>query len=159
MARPDPEASGEKVLARNRRAGFDYDLGSRFEAGMVLRGSEVKSMRAGAVSLAEAWASVEADGVYLKNMTVEPLAHAAFGHEPRRPRKLLLHASEIEEIRKGVDHGHMTLVALRVYLKNGLVKTEIALARGKRKGDKREAIKLREANRDAMAAVRRERKG
>ena len=122
---------------KNRRATFDYHLEDRFEAGMVLLGSEVKSMRAGTVDITDAWASLERDGIYLKNLTVQPLPHTAYPHEPRRPRKLLLHAKEIEEIRKGVDHDKKTLIPLRIYLKKGLIKTEIALAIGKKKGDKR----------------------
>jgi SsrA-binding protein len=157
MAKP-AAADGEKLLVKNRRAPFDYHLEERFEAGMVLLGSEVKSLRAGTVDLTDAWASLERDGIYLKNMTIQPLPHAAFPHEPRRARKLLLHAREIEEIKKGVDQSKKTLIPLRIYLKNGLIKAEIALATGKKKGDKREAIKNREASREAMAAVRRARK-
>jgi len=155
---PDKE-NGVTILVKNRRAPFDYHLEERFEAGMVLVGSEVKSMRAGTVDITDAWASIERDGIYLKNLTVQPLAHTAYPHEPRRPRKLLLHAKEIEQIRKGVDHDKKTLIPLRIYLKNGLIKTEIALAIGKKKGDKREAIKAREAAREATSAMRRAYKG
>src|SRR3954452_9595222 len=105
MAKP-PE--GEKLLAKNRRATFDYAFEQHFEAGMVLMGSEVKSMRAGTVDITDAWASIERDGLYLKNLTVQPLPHAAYPHEPRRPRKLLLHARQIEEIKKAVDHDKKT---------------------------------------------------
>jgi SsrA-binding protein len=156
------EANGEeglKVLVKNRRAPFDYHLEERFEAGMVLLGSEVKSMRAGTVDITDAWASLERDGIYLKNLTVQPLPHAAFPHEPRRVRKLLLHSREIDEIRKAIDHDKKTLIPLRIYLKDGLVKTEIALATGKKKGDKRESIKAREASREASSAMRRAHKG
>src|SRR6266851_3125917 len=156
MGKHGPTAeNGEKILVKNRRASFDYHLEDRFEAGMVLMGSEVKSMRAGTVDIADAWASIERDGIYLKNLTIQPLPHAAFAHEPRRPRKLLLHSKEIEQIRKSVDHDKKSLIPLRIYLKNGLVKTEIALATGKNKGDKREAIKTREATREATSAMRR----
>src|SRR5882672_12692438 len=102
MGKPPPDKENdEKVLAKNRRASFDYHLEDRFEAGMVLLGSEVKSMRAGTVDITDAWASIERDGIYLKNLTVQPLPHAAYPHEPRRARKLLLHAKEIEQIKKG----------------------------------------------------------
>ncbi len=151
--------NGEKILVKNRRAPFDYHLEERFEAGMVLVGSEVKSMRAGTVDITDAWASIERDGIYLKNLTIQPLPHAAYPHEPRRARKLLLHGKEIDQIRKAVDHDKKTLIPLRIYLKKGLIKTEIALATGKKKGDKRESIKAREANREAEAAMRRARKG
>jgi SsrA-binding protein len=156
--KPSNAENGEKVLVKNRRAPFDYHLEARFEAGMVLVGSEVKSMRAGTVDITDAWASLERDGIYLKNLTVQPLPHAAYPHEPRRPRKLLLHTREIEEIRKAIDHDKKTLIPLRVYLKNGLIKTEIALATGKKKGDKRDAIRTREEKREAESAMRRGRK-
>jgi SsrA-binding protein len=149
----------EKILAKNRRATFDYHLEERFEAGMALLGSEVKSMRAGTVDITDAWAALERDGIYLRNLTVQPLPHAAFPHEPRRARKLLLHAKEIDEIRKSIDHDKKTLIPLRIYLKDGLIKTEIALATGKKKGDKRESIKAREASREASSAMRRAHKG
>jgi len=156
--KPLEAEDGEKVLVKNRRAPFDYHLETRFEAGMVLVGSEVKAMRAGTVDITDAWASIERDGLYLKNLTVQPLPHAAYPHEPRRPRKLLLHSREIEEIRKAVDHDKKTLIPLRIYLKNGLIKAEIALATGKKKGDKRDAIRTREAAREAESAMRRGRK-
>jgi SsrA-binding protein len=159
MSKPSSDERTEKSLAKNRRATFDYALEDHFEAGMVLRGSEVKSIRAGALNLGDAWGSVEPDGVYLKSMNIQPLPHTAFPHDPMRPRKLLLRAREIEQIRTSVEQRHMTLVPLRVYLKNGLIKTEVALARAKKKGDKRESIKEREANRDARSAVRRALKG
>src|SRR5882762_4257870 len=127
MAKKEPEKEdGEKVLVKNRRATFDYHLEDRFEAGMVLVGSEVKSMRAGTVDITDAWASVERDGVYLKNLSIQPLPHNAFPHEPRRARKLLLNTREIDQIRKAVDHEGLALIPLRIYLKRGLVKAELA---------------------------------
>jgi SsrA-binding protein len=156
--KPEDAENGEKILAKNRRATFDYHLEERYEAGMVLVGSEVKSMRAGTVDITDAWASIERDGLYLKNLTVQPLPHAAYPHEPRRPRKLLLHQREIEAIQKAIDHDKKTLIPLRIYLKNGRVKTEIALATGKKKGDKREAIRSREEKREAESAIRRGRR-
>jgi SsrA-binding protein len=149
------DENGEKILVKNRRAPFDYHLEDRFEAGMVLLGSEVKAMRAGTVDITDAWASIERGGVFLKNLTVQPLPHAAYPHEPRRARRLLLHAKEIEQIKKGIDHDKKSLIPLRIYLKKGLIKTELALAVGKKKGDKRQAIKTREAAREASAAMRR----
>jgi len=125
---------------------------------MVLKGSEVKSLRAGTADLTDAWASLERDGVYLKNMTIQVSAHTAYPHDTRRPRKLLLHSREIEQIRKGLDHGGLTLIPLRVYIKKGFIKTELALAKGKKKGDKREAIKNREGEREARSAMARARK-
>lgn len=158
MAKPKT-SDGDKTLIKNRRATFDYALEERYEAGMVLLGSEVKSLRAGTADLTDAWASLDSDGVYLKNMTIQPLPHqTAYVHEPRRPRKLLLHAREIEQMRKGIERGGMTIIPLRVYLKGGYVKIEIALAKGKTKGDKRESIRTREADREARAAIARGRK-
>jgi len=160
MAKKAPEADpSEKLLVKNRRASFDYDLEEHFEAGMVLLGSEVKAMRAGKVDLTDAWASVENDGIYVRNLTVQVLPHTAFPHEPRRARKLLLNAREIAEIKKSIDHDKKTLIPLRIYLKAGLIKTEIALALGKKKGDKRQTIKTREATREATSAMRRAHKG
>jgi SsrA-binding protein len=157
--KPTEGEEKEKILAKNRRASFDYHLEERFEAGMVLLGSEVKSMRAGTVDITDAWASLERDGIYLRNLTVQPLPHSAFPHEQRRTRKLLLHSREIDEIRKAIDHDKKTLIPLRIYLKDGRIKTEIALATGKKKGDKREAIKTRDAAREATSAMRRAHKG
>lgn len=159
MAKPKT-SDGDKTLIQNRRARFDYALEEKYEAGMVLLGSEVKALRAGTADLTDAWASIDADGVYLKNMTIQPLPHqTAFVHEPRRARKLLLHAREIDQMRKGIERGGMTIVPLRVYLKRGYIKIEIALAKGKTKGDKRESIRTREAEREARVAIARGRKG
>src|SRR4051794_9345231 len=124
MAKP-PDNSIEKLLAKNRKASFDYHLEKHFEAGVVFVGSEGKAMRAGTVDLTDAWASIERDGVYLKNMTIQVLAHTAFAHETRRARKLLLNAREIEEIKKHLAQSQMTLIPVRVYLKHGFVKAEL----------------------------------
>lgn len=160
MAKPKASSGGNKTLIQNRRARFDYALEERYEAGMVLLGSEVKALRAGTGDLTDAWASIDSDGVYLKNMTIQPLPHqTAYVHEPRRARKLLLHAHEIDQLRKGIERGGMTIVPLRVYLKGGYIKVEIALARGKTKGDKRQTIRTREAEREARAAIARGRRG
>jgi SsrA-binding protein len=154
-----PKGSDEKVLVRNRRATFDYEITERFEAGISLLGSEVKSLRAGTADLTDAWAQVERGELWLKNMTVQPMPHAAFPHEMRRARKLLLHRREIEQIQKELDRGGATLVPLRVYLKEGRIKLELALGHGKKKADKRQAIKTREADREARVAMARSRKG
>jgi SsrA-binding protein len=153
-----PTQPDEKLIVKNRRASFDYHLEDIFEAGMVLKGSEIKALRAGSADLTDAWAEVERDGVYLRNMTIQVAAHTAFPHETRRARKLLLHAREIETIKKGLDQGGLTLIPLRIYLKGGFAKAEIALAKGKKKGDKREAIKEREGEREPRAAMARARK-
>ena len=154
-----PAASDEKVLVRNRRATFDYEIDEKFEAGISLLGSEVKSLRAGTADLTDAWAQIEDGSIWLKHMTVQPMSHAAYPHELRRPRRLLLHKREIEKIQKEIDRGGATLIPLRVYLKQGRIKVELALASGKKKADKRQSIKTREAEREARAAIGRARKG
>jgi SsrA-binding protein len=153
------EKDGEKLIVRNRRASFDYELGERFEAGLVLIGSEVKMLRHGSADLTDSWCAIERGEAYLKGVNIPVLPGAAFGHDAKRARKLLLHAREIETIQRGIDREGMTAVATRLYFKNGRVKVEVALARGKRKGDKREALKTREAEREARAAMARGRRG
>ncbi len=155
----DKEKPGEKLIVKNRRAPFEYDLGERFEAGLVLTGSEVKMLRHGSADLGEAWCAVERGEAWLKGMNVPELPGAAFGHEAKRPRKLLLHAREIEEIERAVAREGMTVAATRLYFKDGRVKVELALARGKKQADKREAVKAREAEREARAAIARGRRG
>jgi SsrA-binding protein len=153
------ETAGEKLIVRNRRAGFDYELGERFEAGLVLLGSEVKVLRAGSADLSDAWCSIENGEAFLKGMSIPELTGAAFGHEAKRPRKLLLHAQEIDTMRRAIERQGMTVAATRLYFKHGRVKIELALARGKKKGDKRETVKAREAEREARAAIARGRRG
>ncbi len=158
MAKRPETADGEKLIVKNRRATFDYAIEERYEAGISLLGGEVKSLRAGTADITDAWASVDRGQVLLKNLTIQPVPHAAFAHEPRRVRKLLLHAREIEEIRKETDHNGAQLIPMRLYFKQGRVKVELAIAHARKKGDKREVIKTREADREARAAVRRGRK-
>jgi SsrA-binding protein len=146
---------GVTLVATNRRAGFDYELGDRFEAGLVLLGSEVKSLRSRAAGIAEAWASVVNGEAFLEGMRISVLDHAAYGHtNERRTRKLLLHHKEIVAIQNAIDRGGMTVVATKLYFRNGKAKVELAIARGKKKTDKREAIKDRDAEREARVAMR-----
>lgn len=154
------EASGgEKLIVRNRRAGFEYELGDRFEAGIVLIGSEVKMLRDGKADLSDAWCQVLRDEAFLHGMNIPEMPGAAFGHEAKRSRKLLLHAEEIERIRKAVEREGMTVAATRLYWKGGRAKVELALAKGKKAADKRQAVKEREADREARAAIGRGRRG
>jgi SsrA-binding protein len=155
----EKEKDGEKLIVRNRRASFDYELGERFEAGLVLIGSEVKMLRHGSADLTDSWCAIEGGEAYLKGVNIPVLPGAAFGHDGKRARKLLLHAREIETIQRSIEREGMTAVATRLYFKSGRVKVEVALARGKRKGDKREALKAREAEREARAAMARGRRG
>jgi len=152
-----PEKSGEQVIVRNRRAGFDYALEDRYHAGIVLLGSEVKSLRAGQADLTDAYASIEGGEAWLKQMQIAPFSAAkSFPHEPRRARKLLLHAHEIEQLAKATHRGGYTIVPTKIYFdKSGRVKIEIALGKGKKRVDKREDIAKRSADREAREAITR----
>jgi SsrA-binding protein len=150
----------ERLIARNRRASFDYELEDTWEAGIVLVGAEVKSLRDGKVEMVDAWATVEGGELWLHGMLIAPYAQATtFAPEPKRKRKLLLHEAEIAKIEGKLKDRGYTLVPLRIYLRGRLVKLEIALARGKTKGDRRQDIARKDAEREARAAMGRARKG
>jgi SsrA-binding protein len=143
--------TGEKVIARNRRALHDYFIQERLEAGIALVGSEVKSIRDGKVSLAEAYVENQGGELFLVQCHVAHYPFANIGnHDPLRPRKLLLHREEIRKISKKLVERGYTALALCVYLKNGKVKVEIGLAKGKKQVDRREDIKKRDQDRDAQ---------
>jgi len=149
----------EKIIVHNRRATFDYTIEDRFEGGLVLVGSEVKSMRAGKVELVDAYATVEHNELWLKQMYVAPFEQAsAFPHDPRRARKVLVKASEIARIDRAISREGMTLVPLRLYFKRGRVKVELGLAKGKKTHDKRADIAKKTADREARAEMGRARK-
>jgi SsrA-binding protein len=153
MAKPDPK--DEQLIVKNRRARFDFDVEDTYEAGLALVGSEVKSMRAGRVDVSDAYAVVENGQAWLKQLFVAPFEQAsAFPHEPRRARKLLLHAREIAEIHKALARGGYSAVPLRLYFKKGRVKVELGVARGKKRYDKRADIAKRDAEREARQAAR-----
>ena len=138
-----------KVISTNRKARHEFFLEDAYEAGLSLRGSEIKSIRAGQVSLKEAHIEVEGAEAWLVNAHIAPYDSAGqFNHEPRRRRKLLLHKREISRLYDRVRQKGYTIVPLRLYLKNGKAKLEVALARGKRKYDKRKEISKRDAARD-----------
>ena len=143
-------------VATNRQASFRYHLDERIEAGIELQGSEVKSMRNGGVQLKDAYAEVRDGEVWIQNMHVAPYKHAGReNHEPERPRKLLMHKHEIERLIGKTREKGLTLVPTRLYFSGGRAKVEIALARGKDVGDKRQSIKEREMKRDMERAIRR----
>lgn len=144
---------GETLVARNKRAAFDYDLGDRFEAGIVLKGSEVKMLRAGRADLTDSFCTVSRGEVFLQGVSIVEMAGAAFGHLPKGARKLLLHKREIQVIGLAIGREGMTAVATRLYFKGGRAKVEIALARGKKIYDKRQTIKAQDAEREARAVV------
>lgn len=148
---------GDRVVAVHRRARFDYELGDRYEAGMALIGSEARSLRDHAPDLSDSWVDVHTGEAWLKGMRIPPMQHAAFGHEERRPRKLLLNRKEIDKLRIAVEREGMTLIATKCYFKSGRAKVEIAVARGKKVHDKRQTLKERTADREAQQAMRRAR--
>ena len=138
-----------KVVANNRKAGFEYFLFERFEAGLALKGSEIKSIRNGQISLAEAYIRVDENQAWLIEAHVAPYVQAnRYNHDPKRPRRLLLHRKEIREMWDAVRQKGVTIVPIKVYLKNGRAKLEIAIAKGKKLHDKREAIARRDAERE-----------
>ncbi len=138
-----------KVVVRNRRAHHDYEILDRFEAGLVLQGSEVKSLRAGKASLADAYAAPQGSEYFLLNLHIAAYEKASIDpHNPLRPRKLLLHKNQIRRLLTRTQERGLTLIPLQIYFRGHLAKVELALARGKRKYDKREAIAKREADRD-----------
>lgn len=155
MASNEKTDTANRLLAENRRARAKFAIDDTLEVGVVLIGSEVKSIRAGKIELADAWALITSDGtLQLLNSYVAPYAYAkSFGHEPKRVRVLLAHREEIAKLEKKVKSKGYTLIPLKVYLKNGRVKVEIGLAKGKDLADRREEIKSREADREARAAM------
>ncbi len=147
--------SGIKVIATNRKAAHDFRLEDRYEAGLVLTGTEIKSVRAGRVSLKEGYVQPRNGELWLVDVHIAPYDPSGrYSHEPCRPRKLLLHRREINRLTSRVQERGYTIVPLRLYLKDGLAKIEIALARGKRKYDKRQAIAKRDAQREMNRALK-----
>ena len=145
----------QKNIAENRKAFHDYHILETFEAGIVLVGTEVKSIREGSANLRDSFARIDGGEVWLYNVHINPYSHRGYSdHEPTRPRKLLLRSQEIRKlIGKTVERG-MTLVPTRLYFKNGHVKVALALAKGKQAHDKRETIRRREAERETRAAIK-----
>lgn len=151
VAKPD---QGEHALATNRRALFQYEVLERVEAGIVLVGTEVKSIRAGGLEFKDAYVEPRAGELLLVGCRIAPYSHGnLMNHAPDRERKLLLHRREILKLASRVAERGLTLLPLRAYLKQGRVKLEIGLARGKRAHDKREAIKKRDQEREARQAI------
>ena len=148
--------SGVKVVARNRRARHDFELLEKIEAGLVLTGTEVKSLRNGKASLEEAYAEVDKGEVWLLGCDIPEYVQAnRMNHVPKRPRKLLLHRREIGKLEARTNEKGLTLVPLSLYFKKGIAKVELCLARGRKTFDKREALKKQEAKRDIDRAMRR----
>jgi SsrA-binding protein len=148
---------GTKVVATNRQARRNYTVLDTIEAGLVLRGSEVKSLRDSKVQIADAFARIDSGEIWLHALHIAPYANsqAHTGHDPDRKRKLLLHSHEIERLRSRVDPEHLSLIPLSIYFKDGRAKVELALAKGRKIHDKRQAI----AEKDAAMALRRAARG
>lgn len=148
------DGEGIKVVATNRKARHDFHIFETYEAGLVLTGTEIKSVRAGQVSLREGYVR-EVDGeLWLFEVHIAPYLHGgSLNHDPKRPRKLLLHRREIDRLAADAQAKSYTIVPLQVYLKRGRAKLEIALARGKRQYDKREALSRRDAQRQMDRAL------
>jgi len=144
-----------KIVATNRKAKFEYFLLETFEAGISLQGSEIKSIRAGRVSLSEAYVRVDGEEAWLMDAHIAPYEQAnRFNHDPVRPRRLLLHKKEIHRLWDSIRQKGMTVVPTKVYLKDGRAKVEIALARGKKAYDKRESIAKRDRQRSRERDMR-----
>ena len=145
----------DTLIADNRKAGHDYHFLETFEAGVVLLGTEVKSMREGRAQLRDAYCRIEGGEAYLLGAHVGQYSHGGYAvHDPVRKRKLLLNSAELNKLLGKTTEKGLTIVPLRLYFKNGRVKLAIALAKGKRQYDKRETIKRREAERETRAAVK-----
>lgn len=151
--------TGDKVAITNRRARHDYHVLDTYECGIVLLGSEVKSIRDGRANLQDSYARVEDGEVWLHGMHVSPYSFARDQHDPTRKRKLLLHRGEIDRLLGKTAEAGVTLVPLKVYFRDGLAKVELALARGKRRWDKRDAIAKRDAQRETERALKSRQRG
>src|SRR5262245_36059967 len=152
---------GTKLIASNRRARFDYDILDTVEAGVVLTGSEVKSLRLGHVQIADGFARGVAGELWLEGVHIAPYQFAtdAGAHDPARRRKLLLHRDEIERLEARIAQERLALVPLRLYFRDGRAKVELALGRGRRKGDRRQRLAERDSQREIDRALGRQRKG
>lgn len=155
-AKKTPEGEATKTIATNRRARFEYDLLEKVEAGLVLTGTEVKSLRAGKVVLEDAYAEIEEGEAWLLGCEIPEYAQGNWtNHRPKRPRKLLLHRREIERLETKASDKGLTIVPLRLYFKKGIAKVEICVARGRKLHDKRDAVKSQDAKREIDRALRR----
>ena len=149
-----PREKGRKLVAQNRKAAHDYHLGDRFEAGLVLPGTEVKSLRNGRASLVDAFATVDDGEVWLRNAHIPEYAFGTWtNHAARRTRKLLLHRKEIAKLARETEGSGRTIVPLAIYFSDGYAKVEIAVATGQKDWDKRQTIAERDANREAQRAL------
>ncbi len=155
-----PREQGRKVIAANRKARYDYTIESTLECGLVLTGTEVKSLRAGRATIVDGFATIRDGEVWLHGVHIAEYEHGNWtNHEPRRTRKLLLHKHEIQRLINKTKQSGLTLIPLSLYFKDGYAKVDLALAQGRKSRDKRQAIKERESKRDEQQAVGRRMKG
>ena len=151
-----PKQTGIKIISDNRQAGYNYHLSDRYEAGIVLSGTEVKAGRSGKIQLKDAYAEVAGGEAWLVNAHISQYSHGnRENHEPVRRRKLLLHRKEIDKLLGKTREQGLALIPTKMYLKEGIIKVELAVAKGKKLHDKREAERTREQESEARAAVRR----
>lgn len=155
--RPSKELLEHGTVALNRRARYDYEILQDYQAGLVLRGSEIKSIREGKANIGEGYARFNGDELWLYNVHIAEYQASRENHDPTRPRKLLLHRNELERMRRLLEEQpRTTVIPIRMYLVRGLAKVELGVARGKRSYDKRQAIAKRESDRDIARALRRD---
>jgi SsrA-binding protein len=155
-----PRETGKKLIAQNKKARYDYSIEDVYEAGIVLTGTEVKSLRLGRASLVDGFAQYENGGIWLRQIHIPEYSMGTWtNHEPRRARKLLLKKDEIKRIEQATKDTGVTLVPLSLYFKDGYAKVEIAVARGRKSYDKRQAIAERDSKRDTQRLVGRRAKG
>lgn len=159
-AKEGADKSRDRILAQNKRARHDYELHERYEAGLVLIGSEARSIRDLSPNITDAFVDLDKNGeAWVMQLRIQPLAHAAFAHSETRPRKLLLHDYELAKLHAAKERAGMTLIPTKLYYKQGRAKLEVAVAQGRKKHDKREAIKAQTAEREARIAIANARKG
>lgn len=155
-AKGDPKkGDGKKIIAKNRRASYEYHLSDRYEAGLVLTGTEVKSLRTGQANIGDAYARIDGNELYVYKMYIPEYEMRGYAnHEPRRRRKLLVHKQEIRKLTSKLVERGLTLIPTILYFKDGYAKLEIALAQGKKLHDKRESMKKKSADRELRRIVR-----
>ena len=158
-AKTDGKAARDRVAIANRRARHEYFILDSYECGIVLVGSEVKSIRDGRANLVDAYARIEDGEVWLYGMHISPYPFSRIGHDPTRRRKLLLHRAEIDRLVGKLSEAGLTMVPLKAYFQNGVAKIELALVRGKRQWDKRQAMAERDAKRETERALRTRNRG
>jgi SsrA-binding protein len=144
----------DRIVARNRRASFNYELGRTWEAGLVLVGSEVRSLRENTGDLTDAWVDIRNGEAFVIGMRIPPLTHVRLLQDEKRPRKLLLHQAEIAEMQDALERERCTLVATKLYFKKGRAKLEVTIGRGKKQHDKRQTLRERDAAKEARDAIR-----